>query len=236
MQALKKQLCRHCFPDIIRTDNGPQYTSRELSTFCKTHDITHETSSPHYSQSNGEAERAVRTVKNLWKKCDDKQLALLQYRNTPLESCNRSPAQPLMSRQLLDNMARVKSNLMPEARYLLQSDKQRQKSVYDRKASHELPTLDAGGRVLIQADKGSSVSLPSIVVEKVAPRSYLVKYRGSMYRRNRKHIRKCVDQTGTTNDIEHRKWRQGAEYQRPVPVETESGRIVTTPDRLGISA
>ena len=80
-----------------------------------------------------------------------------------------------MSRQLRDNLPRVKSKLMPEvqeARHLLQSDKERQKSVYDRKASYELPPLDAGDHGLIQADKGSSVWLPRIVVKKVAPRSY----------------------------------------------------------------
>ena len=58
-----------------------------------------------------------------------------------------------------------------EARHLLQSDNQRQKSVYDRKPSHEVPTLDAGDRVLIQADKDSSVWLQSIVVENVTLRA-----------------------------------------------------------------
>ena len=37
----------------------------------------HETSSPHYPESNGMAERAVRTVKDMWKRETDKNDALM---------------------------------------------------------------------------------------------------------------------------------------------------------------
>lgn len=51
--------------------------------------VTHVTSSPHYPESNGLAEKAVKTVKTLWRKGGDRQDALLTYRTTPLESGNR---------------------------------------------------------------------------------------------------------------------------------------------------
>lgn len=47
--------------------------------------IQHEMSSPHFQSSSGEAERAVQTIRNLWKKADDKQLVLLDYRTTSLK-------------------------------------------------------------------------------------------------------------------------------------------------------
>ena len=58
----------HGFPDKLTTDNGPQFTSEEFKHFCTEKNINHVTSSPHYPQSNGEAERAVGTVKSLWRK------------------------------------------------------------------------------------------------------------------------------------------------------------------------
>ena len=52
-----------------------------------------------YPQANGQAERAVRMIKGLLKKCSDKAedpyLALMAYQATPL-ACGYSPAELLM--------------------------------------------------------------------------------------------------------------------------------------------
>ena len=100
INILKSQFGRHGIPEKLRTDNGPQYSSREFDSFCSDYQIDHITSSPHHPQSNGETERAVQTVKRMWKKCNDKHLALLDCRTTPLASCDLSPAQLLTPQQI----------------------------------------------------------------------------------------------------------------------------------------
>jgi len=90
-------------PEILTSDCGRQYTSQEFQEFCSSWGIHHVTSSPHY-QKAGLAERAIQTVKRLWKKGADQHLSLLDYNSTPMEGYNASPAQLLMGRRLRNNL------------------------------------------------------------------------------------------------------------------------------------
>ena len=59
IDKLKTQIARHCIPEKLRSDNGPQFSSQEFADFCDSYDINHQTSSPNFPQSNGQAEKAV---------------------------------------------------------------------------------------------------------------------------------------------------------------------------------
>lgn len=69
--------------------------SSAFNAFAREWQFEHRTSSPHYPQSNGCAENAVKTCENLIKKAKadggDPLLALLDWRNTPTERIGSSP-------------------------------------------------------------------------------------------------------------------------------------------------
>ena len=62
IHALKSIISRHGVPEVIVSDNGPQFSSGAFGQFSKEWDFKHVTSSPYYHQSNGQSESAVKTV------------------------------------------------------------------------------------------------------------------------------------------------------------------------------
>lgn len=76
------------------SDNGPEFASEEFADFAHLREFDNITSSPHYPQSNGKAEQAVKVAKQILKKAkhskSDPYLALLDYRNTPTQHVGTS--------------------------------------------------------------------------------------------------------------------------------------------------
>ena len=110
---LKKFFSHHGVPEIVVSDNGTQFSSAEFRTFADWWNFSHVTSSPHYPQSNGAAERAVKTVKEILRQ-DDIFLALLSYRSTPIPDLGASPAELAMGRTLRTTMPSLPSTLQPQ--------------------------------------------------------------------------------------------------------------------------
>ena len=81
---LKTIFARHGIPEVLRTDNGPQYAAKEFAVFARTYGFQHITSSPRFPQSNGQVERMVQTIKGMLKNSTDLHLAVLSYRATPM--------------------------------------------------------------------------------------------------------------------------------------------------------
>ena len=100
IKALKAMFSHHGVPSIFMSDNGPQFVSREMKEFADSYGFTLVTSSPHYPQCNGLAERTIQTIKQLLQYSRDPYLALLSCRATPIPWCSLSPAQLLMGRQI----------------------------------------------------------------------------------------------------------------------------------------
>ena len=95
IKALHSIFSRLGIPEILISDNGPQYVSEAMEGFAKSYRFNHITNNPHYPQGNTLAERTVRTVKDLLQKSKDPYLALMAFRVTPFPWCGRSPAELL---------------------------------------------------------------------------------------------------------------------------------------------
>ena len=61
ISLLKEMFSEHGIPEVLRSDNGPQYASAQFADFCISWGISHETLSLHYPQSNGFAEACIKS-------------------------------------------------------------------------------------------------------------------------------------------------------------------------------
>ena len=215
--ALKSVFARHGIPEVLISDNGPQYASSEFKDFAREWGFTHQTSSPHFPQSNGLAESSVKTVKGLLKKSDDFYKGLLAYRATPLNNLP-SPAEMLMGRKLRTTLpmhpAALKVNNQDhrviECKY---DQKLKQKEYYDRSA-RSLVQLQPGDHVHIKDYVTNEWKHQGTVTQMVAPRSYEVHTdNGAILRRNRIDIR-STPQKATLQTTP----------QKPVPVVSDKDK------------
>ena len=62
---LKTIFARVGIPEIVVSDNGPQFVSSEMKTFAVSYNFEHVTSSPRYPQGNGLTKRTVQTMKSM---------------------------------------------------------------------------------------------------------------------------------------------------------------------------
>ena len=175
IQRLKSIFARHGILQQVMSDNGPQFSSIEFSKFAKAYQFVHSTSSPKFPQSNGEAERAVRTIKGLLKKAEDPYAALLEYRSTPV-TCGYSPAELLMNRKLRSSVPTSPVQLQPSVpdysrlRENVERKMKQQKAKFDvRHRTKELTPLCTGDTVWITDQQTEGT-----VVQSSGPRSYQV--------------------------------------------------------------
>ena len=231
IKAMKSMFARFGIPEIVVSDNGPQYSSQEFADFSKSYRFGHTTSSPHYPQSNGQAERTVKTVKKLLKDSNDPCLSLLSYRATPLPWCGISPAELLMGRQIRSDLTQTTDTLTPHWPYLSgfrarnQEFKEKQKQDYDRRhRARELPDLPDDTEVFVTTDRQPTTG--RIVQAANAPRSYIVDTPSGSIRCNRSQLNpmpaaSTANATSTTTRT-----------RSPIRTRSRTGTHIAPPKRL----
>ncbi|XP_044766427.1 uncharacterized protein LOC123322548 [Coccinella septempunctata] len=142
IKNLKCIFSRLGIPQIFMSDNGTQFSSFEFQSFAKSWQFENITSSPNYPRSNGMVERAIQTVKNIIKKNSESdtelELALLDYRNTPIDVSIPSPSELFFNRKTRTILP-VKKELLyhrninfKRQRNLLVKRQNKQKTYHDR--------------------------------------------------------------------------------------------------------
>ena len=189
INAMKSMFARHGIPEQLMSDNGPQYACGEFKQFAVDYQFTSITSSPHLPSANGEAERAVRTVKSLLDKSADPYKALLAYRNTPIRN-GHSPAELLMSRRLRTDLPVDPRTLSPrtvDQQLIVAREhdyKQHMKTDHDRRHNARLQSeLSPGDNVHIK-----DLERTGTVTNLLPGRSYEVESNSRILRRNRRSL------------------------------------------------
>ncbi|BES90768.1 Reverse transcriptase (RNA-dependent DNA polymerase) [Nesidiocoris tenuis] len=192
----KRNFARYGIPQVLVSDNAPQFVGSEFCRFAREWEFLHSTSSPFYSRANGKAEAAVKIVKTLMKKCDADQsdfyLALLEWRNVPTSDIDASPAQRLMSRRTRTTLPIAKKLLVPRTiqgvRDAIELKRRKTKLHHDRKAK-ALPELEIGDEVLVKPPQGKGKWELGDITGKHNSSSFDVTIDGRAFRRNRTWIR-----------------------------------------------
>ena len=121
------------WPETLISDNGPCYTSEAFTSLMKVYSVNHITSSPHYPQSNGLAEKIFQIVKSLFYKVKeegkDMFKCLMIYHNTPLTNSVKSAMQILQSRSARSDLPM--SNAAWQQLGLQSADKHKHLPIHD---------------------------------------------------------------------------------------------------------
>ena len=255
ISSLRAMFRVHGIPEIVTSDNGPQYTSQEFADIAAYWGFKHETTNPYMSQENGMAERAVKTAKELLR-LPDPEIGLLNYNATPHSATNVPPSVALMGRHIRTRLPVLSHNLQPvkpDDSAIRQSDKAAKgtyKLNYDRRhGARALPALQPGQPVLVKLDHEKQWIKPATVVSTSKDnRSYIVETEDGTRRRNRKHLipdipepPETVGDPPTRNGAQHKDAQlrepETVPESGPVPPaspetngsRTSSGRVIRKP-------
>ena len=186
-RKLKNLFAKFGIPELVVSDNGPQFGSAIFKQFGQEYGFQHHKSDPYFPQENGCTERAVQTAKRILAQ-DDVFMSLMTYKATPLDTTRYSSAQLLMGRQIRTRLPMIKSKLLPKwpaLEKVAEADaKMKIASTAGYNKCHgarELSPIGRGIHVLIKGINNKWEENTAILELRVGDRSYLI--------RNLKHLK-----------------------------------------------
>ena len=126
-------------------------------------------------------------------------LAILDYRNTPTEGMDTSPAQRLMNRRTKTLLPTTQTLLQPRVVYPEREKKkiiqrQKQQAKYFDRTAKDLPELEGDTVRMKPFRMGQKTWRKATVTSRLDSRSYTVETpEGDTYRRNRCHLKKSSE-------------------------------------------
>lgn len=199
ISCLRKMFARFGLPKSIVSDNGPPFSSKEYSSYLEKNGIKRLLVAPYHPASNGAAENAVRTVKQVLKKAtfegEDYEVAisrfLFTYRNTEHCTTQKEPALAMFGRRLRGRLDLLRPSTGEVVRAAQAAAEQRRAGV-----SRDLAP---GDNVLVRDYVNKDVKWKEgVIVDKTGPVSFQVKTQDN--RMSKRH----VDQLLTKNSRKSR--------------------------------
>lgn len=196
------------FPKIIVSDNGPQFSSGEFSTFCKMNGIEYSPSPVYHPASNGLAERGVGTIKTnlkkyvLSKNVNDLSIQqqilnfLFKYRNTPVTSTQVTPSDLVFRYKPRTCFTYIQKE---EGRNKCDEEELTKTNLYKEKKLNELKNFNAkpyfdlnvGERVLFLNPNNDFANwIPGRVRKRLSFVTYEIEVGGNIRKVHRNQIRK----------------------------------------------
>lgn len=218
--SIKEIFSRMGIPRVLHTDNASYFVSEEFSQFAKQWSFDHTTSSPHYHQSNGKVESAVKICKRILRRCPDPFLALLEHRNTPTEDMSTSPIQRMLGRPTRSTLPQRREQAEADEISFQEKLRKRLKlqSKYNQTA-RDLPELRSGQPVLVRDYHEHKRGWKEAkVIQQLSGRSYSVEIDGEMRRRNRRDLRPAAQVEQQMPPQDPAPPRSGAVLAAPNPV------------------
>lgn len=185
--------------EVLVSDNGPAFRSREFEKFCSEFKIKHLTSAVKKPNSNGQAEVSVKFVKTFLKKLLhegrlpqnflDKLLNfLVDYRNAPHQSTGISPSEALLGHRIRSrfdtlfpskrNDTRAYKNVSSEVAVNMKRAQTRQVSYSKGRKFNK--SLEIGTKVMAKDFRSDQNKWRrGEIIKKIGTRVYLVKMRNS---------------------------------------------------------
>ena len=188
IDTLKSLFARYGLPEQIVSDNGPQFTSDEFKSFCKSNGIRHITGAPYHPSTNGAIEHAVQTMKKSLKSTVNEQGTiytklsrfLMIYRSIPHSTTGETPADLFLRRPLRTRLDLLKPKLTDK----VSQRQETQKRFHDGAGTKEREFTE-GQNVLVENLRGTTPKwISGKIVEKMGPVSYKVEIDGVMHRRH----------------------------------------------------
>lgn len=210
IQSLKEFFSRYGIPKVLYSDSGSQYKSHEFKRFSEKWGFKHVITTPKHHQSNGLAERHIQTLKRILIKIiqdgKDKEMALLQLRNMPIDKSGITPAELMFGRKVRNLIPDVNKNKINPNKFneVLKERQNKQKRYYD-KVSKSLKDFNVGDKVKIHEEgKNNAPHKSGIIIEKHCnPRSYNIKTeQGTVIIRNRKDLTKSTKFNESNHDLD----------------------------------
>ncbi|XP_042147449.1 uncharacterized protein K02A2.6-like [Ixodes scapularis] len=199
LEKLRGAFSAYGLPEVLVSDNGPQFTSAEFADFMNANGVKHIRTPPYHAASNGAAERTVQTVTRALLKqvlegeATGRQCSLQEnvdsflicYRNTPNSVTGKTPAELFLRRQPRTKLSLLK----PDFVGAMQRKQEHVKEQRDVSRGAER-VFNVGDRVFVKTVRGECVSWEEgIVCQVVSAATYVVKVLNQLRFTHADHLR-----------------------------------------------